>query len=219
MTLLIIVLLILILLALVWLLARLPLPFAPPGLPGPPGPPGAPSIPDRFDEPALAAELSLRVAGFPADGSLLTVAQGVPAVIWADAGDEVLVHLDSLKTRMLDGMLLVSVDLETDQTGRSSLVVPFALTHDPNDLAGLIATTEEYPRGLGALAARWGRTLQAALWAGLLSIAQDHATQRSSAPRTIVINRGTLHLEAGPPLKAAAQPRQTGQASKPERTE
>ena len=164
------------------------------------------AIPDRFTEPALAAELGIRIAGSPADGSLHTAPRVPPSIVWVDRGDEVLVHLDSLKTRMLDGVLLVSLDLETDQTGRATLVVALALTHDPQDPAGLLATTDEYPRGPGALVARWGRPLQSAIWAALLSIAQDHATQHNGAPQSIVIARGAMSLQAGAPLSAQLTP-------------
>jgi len=58
-------------------------------------------------------------------------AGGAPApVIWVDGGDEVLVHLESVQAKMLDGgVLLVSVDLETDQTGRTPLIVRLALAN------------------------------------------------------------------------------------------
>jgi hypothetical protein len=165
-------------------------------------PPQCPTyrVPDHFNEPSLARELSLRLAGTSADGSAGTVLDNTTSVVWVESGDEVLIHLDSLQNRILDGALLVSVDLETDQTGRSPLIVSFVLSNDPNDPAGLVATTDEYPRGHGQLAARWGRPLQAALWASLLSIAQDHAAERSAAPQAIVVRPGALHLQAGEPL-------------------
>ena len=156
-------------------------------------------IPDTFNASSLAKELSLRLAGVPADGSLLKVPAG-GAVIWIDAGSEVLAHLDSIETRLLTGTLLVSIDLETDQTGRSPLIVALHLSADPNDPAGLVATTDEYPRGDGRLASRWGRHLQAAVWASLLSIAQDQAAQNSLAPQAITITEGQLALKAGQPL-------------------
>jgi hypothetical protein len=168
----------------------------------PPPPPFCPppAIPDSFNEATLASILSVRLAGTPASGALPSAPPG-GKVIWVDAGDEVMVHLDSLQTRMLDGTLLVSVDLETDQTGRSPLIAAFALTNDPNDPAGLVATTDEYPRGHGQLAARWGRTLQASLWAAVLAIAQDHAAERSGTAQTIVVQLGSLQLKAGDPLQ------------------
>jgi hypothetical protein len=162
-------------------------------------------IPDNFNAASLANELALRIAGRPADGSLpAPLASG--AVIWVDAGSEVLAHLDSIQARLLKGTLLVSIDLETDQTGRSPLIVALNLSADPNDPAGLVATTDEYPRGDGRLASRWGRPLQAAVWASLLSLAQDHAVERSGAPQAITITEGGLTMKAGPPLSFIPHP-------------
>lgn len=162
-------------------------------------------IPDNFNPDSLARELSLRIAGMPADGRVAAT-PALGAVIWIDAGSEVLAHLDSIQTRLLKGTLLVSIDLETDQTGRSPLIVALHLSADPNDPAGLVATTDDYPRGDGRLASRWGRPLQAAVWASLLSLAQDHAAQRSGAPRAITVTEGGLTMQAGSPLSFIPQP-------------
>lgn len=158
-----------------------------------------PSIADQLDESTLASELSTRLAGKPADGSVAPTTAPTK-VIWVDRGDEVLVHLDSMTVRIMDGIVLVSVDLETDQTGRTPLVVSFSVG-GANDPAGLVAVTDEFPRGNGLLASRWGRALQAAAWASVLGIANDHATERGLAPLGIVAASGTLSLKAGTPLK------------------
>jgi hypothetical protein len=153
----------------------------------------------HLDELALTTQLAMRMAGTPADGGSAPV-QVPQKVIWVDQGDEVLVHLDSLRTRIRDGAVLVSVDLETDQTGRTPLVVTFALGR-ADDPTGLIAVTDEYPRGNGVLASRWGRALQEAAWASLLGIATDHASERASAPLGIAAASGRFSLQAGPPHK------------------
>ena len=124
-------------------------------------------------------------------------------MIWVDRGDEVLVHLESTQVRIQGNSVLVSVDLETDQTGRQPLVVAFSLG-DGTDGAGLVATTDELPRGNGLLAARWGPALQSAVWASLLNMAQIHATERRKAPLGLSINENTLNFQAGAPLVAAA---------------
>jgi hypothetical protein len=100
---------------------------------------------------------------------------------------------------VLDGLILVSVDLETDQTGRTPLICAFAVSSG-SDPAGLIATTDEYPRGDGRLAASWGPQLQQALWSSLLSLANDHASERGLAARGISATAGTLKLSAGAPI-------------------
>lgn len=158
-------------------------------------------VPQVLDEPALVSHLGPRLAGPRADG----VRPDEPPeaapdrVVWVDAGDEVLVHLDSLKARVLERTILVALDLETDQTGRSTLVCAFALGGD-KDPAGLLAVTEELPQGHPLLAARWGRAVQAAIWNGLLELAGEQARSRNAAPLSISIAQGKLKLGAGAAL-------------------
>lgn len=174
--------------------------------PPPPSPPppvcSAPKIPDQFDAPALSKVLSVRLAGTPANGAMLSAPVG-NKVIWIDGGDEVLVHLDSIQIRILDRMVLISIDLESDQSGRSPLIVSFALGNS-TDPAGLVAATDEYPRGDGSLAARWGEAVQAALWSTVLGLAQDHATERGTTPLGISAAPGTLTLHADAPVEVMA---------------
>jgi hypothetical protein len=167
---------------------------------------GSGQVPSRVDAKTLAAELALRLPGRPSDGSraAVSLASGRQSqVVWVDAGDEVLVHLDSVAVQMTARGVLVSVDLETDQTGRTPLIVSLALSNG-KDAAGLVAVTDELPRGNGLLAARWGAHLQAAVWAGILGLAQDFAAQHAGVPRALTIANGVLNLQAGPPLQVPA---------------
>lgn len=186
-----------------WLLARQFRHEPPPPPPPPPQPPPTcppPAVPDTFNESTLPPAIAVRLAGTSANGAALTTAAG-NQVIWVDAGDEVLVHLDSIQTKVLDRLVLISVDLETDQTGRTPLIVNFALGNAA-DPAGLVAVTDEYPRGNGSLAARWGEAVQAALWSTLVGLAQDHATERGKAPVGISAATGVLTLHAGDAISA-----------------
>jgi hypothetical protein len=159
-----------------------------------------PQIPDQITGPALASYLRTRIAGTPADGSApAAVTQNT--VVWVDRGDEVLVDLGSLTTQVVNETVLVSLDLECDQTGKTPLVVAFSLGTDAQ--GGLIAATDEFPRGNGALAARWGSAVQAAAWSALLALATDHATERNLSPLALSIQNGNIQLVAGPPLKIA----------------
>jgi hypothetical protein len=159
-----------------------------------------PGIPDRLDGPAIAGYLTARLAGTPADGSAPSgVAGATPGkVVWVDGGDEVLVHLDSTSTQIIGQTVLVSIDLESDQTGRTPLIVAFSLP--PSEEAGLVAATDEYPRGNGLLASRWGPAVQAAAWSAMLTLASDHASERGLAARGLAVTGGQLHLVAGQPL-------------------
>ncbi len=157
----------------------------------------------QIDEPGLAAEISARLAGTSADASQLTNVNAA-TIIWVEHGDEVVVHLDGVQVRLLPNSLLVSVDLETDQTGRTTLVTAFALGA-AGDPAGLTAVTDDLPRGLGTLTARWGKTLQLAVWAAILGFAQDTAALQGGAPTGLAVSQGALTVVAGPALTASAR--------------
>lgn len=161
---------------------------------------GTTTIPDQIAGSSLASYLLPRFAGTPADGSTaVPITQNT--VVWVDHGDEVLVHLDSLTTQIVNQAVLVSIDLECDQTGRTPLVVALSLGTDAQ--GGLIATTDDFPRGNGVLAARWGSAVQSAVWSSLLSLATDHATERAMSPIALVIQNEQLQLGVGPALKIA----------------
>jgi hypothetical protein len=191
-----------VLVLLAWLLLRREHPVIHPAPVPPPPPPSGPyKIPDNFGEADLPGALTVRLMGTPANGvpsaaSSSSTAAAPSSVIWVNGSNEVLVHLDSTQVRILDGMLLVSVDLETDQTGRTPLICSFALS-SAADPAALVATTDEYPRGDGSLASCWGQQLQQAVWSSLLSLANDHAGERNLSPRGLVATAGKLSLSAG----------------------
>lgn len=156
--------------------------------------------PELFTEATLASELSLRLAGRPASSVTppMSGTAGRPLkIVWVDAGSDVLVHLDSVKTKLGDGTLLVSVDLESDQTGRASVVVVFALGR-AGDPAGLLAVTDETPRGRGILVARWGAIVKNAVWAALLGLVSDFAAERNQAPSGFAASTAGLRLLSDP---------------------
>ena len=161
---------------------------------------GGTTIPNTLNGTEIGPLLAPRLAGVAADGSG-TVPGAASQVVWVDRGDEVLVHLDSVATQISGQTVLVSIDLECDQTGRTPLIVAFAL--GDSDTAGLIVATDEYPRGNGLLASRWGTAVQAAAWSALLSLASDHASERSLEPLGLAVSGGQLHLHAGAPLRIA----------------
>lgn len=174
--------------------------------PPPPAPPipklPCPLVPDQLDAPALAIAIAGRLAGPPADGTRARDVASPPRVVWVEDGDEVVVHLDSTAVEFVDGeTLLVSVDLESDQTGRQPLVVALVLGA-LDDPAGLLAVTDELPRGNALLASRWGASLQEAVFGGLIGLAADHAAERRGAPRGLSLDGGTLRLRAGDALTA-----------------
>lgn len=152
-------------------------------------------LPQRLSEPVLAAALARRLAPESARPSGFA---SPPAVVWIDRGDEVLVHLPDLRVALRDKLIAVSLDLETDQTGRKTLLMPFAVG-GIRDQAGLLAATEELPRGDGLLVARWGRIVQDAVWGALLQVVDDYATRLGKLPFGFTAYDRVLSLRAAKP--------------------
>jgi hypothetical protein len=151
---------------------------------------GVRAIPPVVDSGQLSSFIATHLGGRP--------------VVWSDRGDEVLVHVESTRTKVVGGSLLVSIDLESDQTGRQPLVVVFACGAN-DDPAGLYCVTDELPHGNPVLAARWGRAVQDAIWSALLALATQHAAQTGEAPRGLTLHDGAVKLVAGKPLSTRAQ--------------
>jgi hypothetical protein len=111
----------------------------------------------------------------------ITELQGlVQAALGGGTGDEGLVLLsdgdsellvDPGRTRVLtaDGVVLVVLGVECDQTGRVEVTVPFA-TGSEAATAGMVMATEQVPRGDPAVTARWAEALVAMAWEALLSV-------------------------------------------------
>lgn len=155
------------------------------------------AVTDGLDEAAATALVQRALAG----GAEIDKA-GVGrarSVLWSDFGDEALVHLDSVRLRFVKRFAVVSVDLETEQTGRAALVVTLALG-STQDGAGLVAATDALPRGNAMLASRWGRVLQETVWSALLDLARQHADERGQVPLAMHVLDGHLRFNATPAL-------------------
>lgn len=141
--------------------------------------------------------------GVPIDGGPGPAATA--PVVWVDAGDELLVHRNSLKVRFGLGVIVVSVDVETVETGRQRLAVPLALgargeSSSPSWSSGLVAVTSREPYTHPLLAARWGRILQDAVWSALVATVTRHVGGRGLVARGISVDHQAraLHLDARP---------------------
>jgi len=154
--------------------------------------------PERYSEATLGAELSTRLAGKLASGGSLVTGRAT-SVVWVDAGSEVMVYLDSVKVKIAGNVVAVSIDLESDQTGRTPLIVTLALGAT-GDLAGMLAVTDDLPRGNGLLAARWGGAVTSAVWSALLGLLQDFASERRLNPAGFAVMPGVLRLVADNPI-------------------
>jgi hypothetical protein len=155
------------------------------------------AVPDKLDEKQVANIVRLTLSG----GKDSSRSQ---RVVWEDAGDEALVHLDSVVVRLLPRTILVSAEFETDQTGVGALIVTFALG-STQDKTGLFAMSEDRVRGHPLLASRWGAIFRETVWAALLASARTHATERGKMPSALHPMKGKLNFVAAAPIPVAAE--------------
>jgi hypothetical protein len=125
------------------------------------------------------------------DGPSNAMSKPPSRVVWVDGEDEALVHLDSITARTVGTTLLMSIDLETDETGRAPVIVRFAMG-GPDDPGGLHVVTDEVPHGPAALVSRWGAAVQAALWGGVVTLAAKHAAQKGAELVAVGVERGSV---------------------------
>jgi len=88
-------------------------------------PPTSPPV--VLAEAALVNELQVQLLGRPQGDAQAAAPPATAPVVWTDAGDEVLVHRDSLRLVFAPGALGVTIELETVETGRQSMLVALAL--------------------------------------------------------------------------------------------
>jgi hypothetical protein len=121
-------------------------------------------------------------------------------VIWERAGSELLVHLHRVRVAVLDGLILIGIPVETVETGRVEVTVAFGLG-TPDQLAGMVATTEAKPRGPAPIVDLWGEALTAFAWQTLLDVVERLAARTGVdtdgsplLPGALVADRGRLGL-------------------------
>jgi hypothetical protein len=90
-------------------------------------------------------------------------------VVWTWRGNEALVHLDTLRLALDDGLIFIGLTLETTQTGPQELTAVLAVGSKDRP-AGLLAVAEERPRGHGELAATFAEAVNATAWRGVLLV-------------------------------------------------
>jgi len=117
------------------------------------------------------------VAGDLAIGSkdfqgLFTVAAGAKdnaRVVWSDGTNELLVEIAATLVKTMDGLMLVTIPVSCEETGRQTVQVTFA-TGSPDNPAGLVFATDTVPKGPPEIVEIWGEALVALAWASLLRV-------------------------------------------------
>jgi hypothetical protein len=124
-------------------------------------------------------------------------------VIWEDRGSQILLYVGKLQVRLADGVLVVAVDVETTESGRTTLIVRYVFG-SATGAAGLVASSDAVVHGDPLVAARWGSLLRDVIWAAIVRLSEAHATERGRQPQSIAIRRGQLEFAARAPASLRA---------------
>ncbi len=131
-----------------------------PGAVPPPAPkPGGVSEPVAVDAKDVGRLLQAALAAGDGDG----------VVLLAEGDSELLVDPGRSRVRVGEGMVLVVLAVECDQTGPAEVTVPFAVGSD-GATAGMVMATEQVPRGPAIVTGRWGEALVAMAWEALVAV-------------------------------------------------
>jgi hypothetical protein len=97
-------------------------------------------------------------------------------VVWQDADAEVIFHSQDTRVKVIQGIVLVGIQLNAvEMGGKSMLTVPLAIGLK-NALTGMIITSERKPRGQPLLVDRWGGSAIASAYRTLLQVAAETAS-------------------------------------------
>lgn len=97
-------------------------------------------------------------------------------LLWQRGGNSLLVMPDQLALRLAGGVLALSLPVRCDQSEATEVHVSFVVG-DPGRPAGLMAVTEERPRGPAAVVDIWGETIVAFCWHVVLQVASSLAAE------------------------------------------
>jgi hypothetical protein len=135
-----------------------PVPPVRPPIPPPPVlPPGAPGPVRTLPSKDLAILVRRAVAG------------DQRRAVWTSRGNEATVLLDSIRIATDEGVVLVGLTLDTDQTGPQELTTVLAVGSAKRP-AGMLVVAEERPRGHADLAATFADAVIATAWRGVLLV-------------------------------------------------
>jgi hypothetical protein len=102
-------------------------------------------------------------------------AAGAPAgtgsgtVVWSLGGSELIVIVAKVQVRVDRGIVVVVIPVSCDQIRGAAIEVGFAVGDDSRP-AGMLAVTEDRPRGPAAVVDIWGDALTGFAWQVMLSV-------------------------------------------------
>jgi hypothetical protein len=98
------------------------------------------------------------------------------AIVWTQDGNELVVNTGKVTVDLDDGLVLVTIPVSCDQSTDATVQVPFAVG-GATQPAGLVAATEERPRGPAVIVDVWAEALTAFAWRELLTVLMRIAAQ------------------------------------------
>jgi len=109
---------------------------------------------------------------------------GAPAskqIVWENNGDRILIHGESLKTRLTGGWLLCDLDIEADQVGKQTVQFVYFLGNATSGDGLSAGTVVNAPTAAAAqLADRWGAAIQRVIWDAVLDAVEASLVQAAS---------------------------------------
>jgi hypothetical protein len=97
-----------------------------------------------------------------------------PTVVWREGDRELLVRPARVSARFNLGLIAVTIPVSCDQVGDAEVHVSFVVG-DPKRPAGLLAATEDRPRGPAVVVDAWGDNLVAFAWHVVVEVATNVA--------------------------------------------
>jgi hypothetical protein len=160
--------------------------------PLPPGKVGAPLPVSSSDLPALARAAIRAASGLPP-----APATGVPpveGVTWVDGDRELYVAVEQVDVKLAPGAIAVTIPVRCDQAGATEVDVSFAIGL-PDRPLGLVAATEDRPRGPDVVVDVWGDALIALAWQCLLDVASGVSAASGSDTAGTPLIASALHSD------------------------
>ena len=112
-------------------------------------------------------------------------------IVWQLDEAQVLFYPAKTQVEITDGLILVGIVLETEQTGQATLTVAFA-TGRNGLLSGTVMTTEERPRGPELLVDIWGDAVIAAAYDAVLQVTNGIAAEVGNDRKGQVLRAGAI---------------------------
>jgi hypothetical protein len=127
------------------------------------------SIGRRLKPSEVAGDMTIGRKDFQGLFSVAAGAKDNPQVVWSDGTNELLVDIAGTAVTTMDGLVLVTIPVSCEETGRQTVQVTFA-TGSPENPAGLVFATDTVPKGPPEIVETWGEALVAHAWASLLRV-------------------------------------------------